>query len=99
MGLPFTTIKFKKEDTKIALQVLVLKTLIGFNIPEDHYNFYINNKSIDKKDLNLEEEDIFKFIDSFVKKYKSILKEVNSIKVEFIDYSNYEYVRSSIIII
>jgi hypothetical protein len=54
MGLPCTTIKFKKEDTKIALQVLVLKTLIGFNIPEDHYNFfYINNKSIDKKDLNL----------------------------------------------
>ena len=97
MGLPYTEIKFKKEDTKIALQVLALKTLAGFNIPEDHYNFFINNSSIDKKDLNLEEEDIFNFIDSFTEKYKSILKNENSIKVEFVDDSNYEYVRSIII--
>jgi len=97
MGLPYTEIKFKKEDTKIALQVLTLKTLIGFNIPEHHYNFYINNKPINKKDLNLEEEDIFNFIDPFIEKYKFILKDENSIKIEFIDYSNYEYVRSSIV--
>lgn len=70
LGIPFSELKFKKEDTKIALQVLTIKTLLDFNNPRDDYKFYLNNKEIDQNDFLLDDEDPYNFIDHFIKKYK-----------------------------
>jgi len=92
-NLPISEIYFNIEDTKIALQVLTIKTLSGFNDPLNDYNFYINDKEIDKKDLLLFDDDPYIFIEPFIEKYKNILENKNSIKIEFIDPANFEYVR------
>jgi hypothetical protein len=92
-NLPISEIYFDIEDTKIALQVLTIKTLSGFNDPVNDYNFYINNEKIDKEDLLLFEDDPYIFIEPFIEKYKNILEDKNSIKIEFIDPANFEYVR------
>ena len=92
-NLPISEIYFSIEDTKIALQVLTIKTLSGFNDPLNDYNFYINDKEIDKKDLLLFDDDPYIFIEPFIEKYKNILENKNSIKIEFIDPANFEYVR------
>lgn len=68
--LPISEICFKIENIKIALQILTIKTLSGFNNPFDDYNFYINNKLIDKDDLLLLDDDPYRYINSFVEKYK-----------------------------
>ena len=92
-NLPISEVYFNIEDTKIALQVLTIKTLSGFNDPLNDYNFYINDKEIDKKDLLLFDDDPYIFIEPFIEKYKNILENKNSIKIEFIDPANFEYVR------
>jgi hypothetical protein len=92
-NLPISEIYFNIEDTKIALQVLTIKTLSGFNDPLNDYNFYINDKEIDKKDLLLFDDDPYIFIEPFIERYKNILENKNSIKIEFIDPANFEYVR------
>jgi len=92
-NLPISEIYFDIEDTKIALQILTIKTLSGFNDPVNDYNFYINNEKIDKEDLLLFEDDPYIFIEPFIEKYKNILEDKNSIKIEFIDPANFEYVR------
>ena len=88
-NLPISEIYFDIEDTKIALQILTIKTLSGFNDPVNDYDFYINNEKIDKEGLLLFEDDPYIFIE----KYKNILEDKNSIKIEFIDPANFEYVR------
>lgn len=93
LNIPISEICFSIEDTKIALQVLTIKTLSGFNDPLFDYNFYINNKIINKDDLFLDNDDPFDFIESFIKKYEKYLLLNNSIKIEFVNPANFEYVK------
>ena len=62
LNVPISEIFFNAEDTKIALQVLTIKTLAGFNNPSDDYDFYINNEKIEKEDLLLFNDDPFDYI-------------------------------------
>ena len=52
LNIPISEICFNIEDSKIALQILAIKSLSGFNDPLSDYNFYINNKIIDRISLN-----------------------------------------------
>ena len=70
LNIPISEICFNMEDAKIALQVLTIKSLSGFNNPLSDYNFYINNKIIDKDDLLLDDDNPFNYIESFVNKYE-----------------------------
>ena len=99
LSLPISEIYFNIEDTKIALQVLALKTLSGFNDPINDYNFYINDVEIDKNDLLLFDDNLYIFIEPFIERYKNILKDKNTIKIEFINPDNFEYVRHIKIVI
>jgi hypothetical protein len=81
------------KDAKIALQILTIKSLSRLNNPLSDYNFYINNKIIDKDDLLLDDDNPFNYIESFVKKYEKNFLTKNSIKIEFINPSNFEYVK------
>ncbi len=99
LSLPISEIYFNIEDTKIALQVLALKALSGFNDPINDYNFYINDIEIDKNDLLLFDDNLYIFIEPFIERYKNILKDKNRIKIEFINPDNFEYVRHIKIVI
>lgn len=70
LNIPISEICFNIGDVKIALQVLTIKSLSGFNNPLSDYNFYINNKIIDKDDLLLDDNNPFNYIEYFVKKYE-----------------------------
>jgi hypothetical protein len=93
LNIPISEICFNIEDSKIALQILTIKSLSGFNDPLSDYNFYINNKIIDKDDLLLSDDNPYNYIESFVKKYEKDFLIKNSIKIEFINPANFEYVK------
>jgi len=93
LNIPISEICFNIEDVKIALQVLTIKSLSGFNNPLSDYNFYINNKIIDKDDLLLDDNNPFNYIEYFVKKYEKTFLIKNSIKIEFVNSSNFEYIK------
>ena len=93
LNIPISEICFNIEDSKIALQILTIKSLSGFNNPISDYNFYINNKFIDKNDFLLDDDNPFNYIESFIKKYEKNFLIKNSIKIEFINPANFEYVK------
>lgn len=93
LNIPISEICFNIEDSKIALQILTIKSLSGFNDPLSDYNFYINDKIINKNDLLLDDDNPYNYIESFIKKYEKDFLIKNSIKIEFINPANFEYVK------
>ena len=58
LNIPISEICFNMEDTKIALQILTIKSLSGFNNPLSDYNFYINNK-FDSTEVRTQEKCVY----------------------------------------